>query len=390
VAEGVVEPPVDPEQLAISVTEEVAGLDRELAEIELLVGQAKAEAERHETRRWQAEERLGRFPAPLPGLATEEREAEAALVAATRRAVTMQSQVELLEGKQRALARYRDRARELADVLRAVAVARPAASEREDTEGGAGLTGLDAQEALRREIARQMHDGPAQSLTNITLQAQIVQRLVGRDDERAQAELTQLVAMVQQTLDATKTFIFDVRPMVLDDLGLVPTLRRAVRDRAQRSGVAVDLEVSGSDRRVRAELESAIFRIVDEAVIGFLATKPLGIQVHLEWTETALIAMVRVVPATTPATPAPAAPAPAPAPAGANVPAALADMIRDQREDEAERRAAAAAAQARAIALPDATWRAIQVRAHAAGVEVALTEDGRRLEIRAEMGPSPA
>jgi two-component system, NarL family, sensor histidine kinase DegS len=389
VAEGVVEPPADPERLASAIDEEVVGLDRELAEIELLIGQARTEAERHEARRWQAEERLGRFPAPAAGTATDEREAQAALVAATRRAVTMQSQVELLEGKQRALARYRDRARELSEVLRAVAIARPAPSAQDGEGGGTALSGLDAQEALRREIARQMHDGPAQSLTNITLQAQIVQRLVGRDDERAQAELTQLVGMVQQTLDATKTFIFDVRPMVLDDLGLVPTLRRAVRDRAQRSGVAVDLEVSGSDRRARPDLESALFRIIDEAVIGFLATKPLGIQVHLEWTESSLIAMVRVVPVAVPAAPEPAAAMSPPAPTISNVPDALADMIRDQREDEAQRRVAAVAAQARAIALPDATWRAIEARAHAAGVEVALTEDGRRLEITADMGPSP-
>ena len=78
---------------------------------------------------------------------------------------------------------------------------------------------LDAQEDLRREIARAMHDGPAQSLTNIVLQAQIVERLVDQDPASASAEVHQLVAMVQQTLEATKTFIFDVRPMVLDDLG---------------------------------------------------------------------------------------------------------------------------------------------------------------------------
>src|SRR5260370_1388528 len=86
---------------------------------------------------------------------------------------------------------------------------------------------LSSQEDLRREIARQMHDGPAQSLTNIVLQAQIVERLMSQDPAKAPAEVHQLIAMVQRTLDATKTFIFDVRPMVLDDLGLVPTLRRA-------------------------------------------------------------------------------------------------------------------------------------------------------------------
>ena len=89
---------------------------------------------------------------------------------------------------------------------------------------------LSAQEDLRREIARSMHDGPAQSLTNIVLQSQIVDRLLERDPAVARGELKLLVQMVQQTLDATKNFIFDVRPMVLDDLGLVPTLRRATRE----------------------------------------------------------------------------------------------------------------------------------------------------------------
>src|SRR5204863_1481617 len=78
---------------------------------------------------------------------------------------------------------------------------------------------LTAQEDLRREIARQMHDGPAQSLTNIVLQAQIVERLMAGDPDRARNEVKLLIGMVQQTLEATKSFIFDVRPMVLDDLG---------------------------------------------------------------------------------------------------------------------------------------------------------------------------
>ena len=94
---------------------------------------------------------------------------------------------------------------------------------------------LGAQEDLRREISRAMHDGPAQSLTNIVLQAQIVERLVASDPASARRG-PRARAMVQQTLDATKSFIFDVRPMVLDDLGLVPTLRQGGRDRGGGSG----------------------------------------------------------------------------------------------------------------------------------------------------------
>ena len=125
---------------------------------------------------------------------------------------------------------------------------------------GVGRVILAAQEDLRRDIARAMHDGPAQSLTNIVLQAQIVERLLERDPAAAAAEVRELTAMVQRTLEATKAFIFDVRPMVLDDLGLVPTLRRVARDRSRRAGLPVEFESLGTDRRLPMELESAIFR----------------------------------------------------------------------------------------------------------------------------------
>ena len=133
---------------------------------------------------------------------------------------------------------------------------------------------LSAQEDLRREIARAMHDGPAQSLTNIVLQAQIVDRLVARDPEQARGEIRQLVAMVQSTLDATKSFIFDVRPMVLDDLGLVPTLRRAARERGRRAHVPVEFESFGSDRRMAMEVEGGLFRILDETLGGVPVVEP--------------------------------------------------------------------------------------------------------------------
>ena len=141
----------------------------------------------------------------------------------------METQVDVLEGKRRALARYRDAVATYLDAAAGwsdAAMARSAAPRRRSTaDGDAPMPAavsrlvLGAQEDLRREIARAMHDGPAQSLTNIVLQAQIVERLVERDPASAAGEVRLLIAMVQQTLDATKSFIFDVRPMVLDDLG---------------------------------------------------------------------------------------------------------------------------------------------------------------------------
>ncbi|MGZ6345031.1 MAG: sensor histidine kinase, partial [Candidatus Limnocylindrales bacterium] len=323
-------------ELAAALAEDGARLGRELEEVELLIGQARQEAARHEGRRASAEQRL----AEVQGRSADHdlQEATAALLAATQRTALMESQIDVLEGKQKTLVRMRERIVALAGELAALpAGSAPAAQleagapinadagapsgSEQAAPGGAAeeppptpsaRVVLDAQEDLRRDIARAMHDGPAQSLTNITLQAQIVQRLMKSDPERAEAEVAQLVNMVQQTLEATKTFIFDVRPMVLDDLGLVPTLRRAARDRGRRAQVPIDFDSLGADRRLPPELESAFFRIVDDALVGFLEIDASRVGVRLEWGERDVRAEVRAVPSEEP-TPAPVAePAPPP------------------------------------------------------------------------------
>ena len=85
---------------------------------------------------------------------------------------------------------------------------------------------VQAQEEERRRLARQMHDGPAQSLTNFILQAEICQRLFDRSPDRAAEELDNLKTSASATFQKVRDFIFDLRPMMLDDLGVVPTVRR--------------------------------------------------------------------------------------------------------------------------------------------------------------------
>jgi hypothetical protein len=333
----------------------------------------------------------------------------------------MQGQVDVLEGKAKVLARYRDGASRIADQLDALAQGEPIDAEAPDREtassatawggrGGAAAAApdaddvhdlppavsrmvLSAQEDLRREIARQMHDGPAQSLTNIVLQAQIVDRLLARDPAAAAAEVRQLIVMVQATLDATKSFIFDVRPMVLDDLGLLPTIRRAAREWGRRSRIPVELESFGTDRRLTMELESGLFRIIDDAVGGFLSGRPERITIRMDWTD-GLEARVTAHRAAGQSAESGARPSAASAAddaaraeqsrgrgkgKGAAVagqsdamPAALAAMIEDRTaEDTAARHAVGA--------LPVAVRREIRQRAATLGVELDLPED--RLEV---------
>jgi hypothetical protein len=304
----------------------------------------------------------------------------------------MEAQVDILEGKQKALGRFRDHVRGLATAL----AGQPASTGTAGADAQHGPAGelessraiLDAQEDLRREIARQMHDGPAQSLTNIALQAQIVQRLVDRDPARASIEVAHLVAMVEQTLDATKTFIFDVRPMVLDDLGLVPTLRRAARERGRKAQVPIDFDSVGADRRIGNDLESGLFRIIDDAIGGYLATRPAQVEIRLDWSERSLEARVRGLHSDEAPPPESSPRAPTSSPVrdrgrgrgrGEEMPAALAQMIEEQQAGAAAASAAAASAVAQARALPAHVWQQIQQRARTVGISVELDEAGQRL-----------
>jgi two-component system sensor histidine kinase DegS len=384
-------PADDAASLASQLRLDIAALDSELAEIQMLIGQARSEAQRHEQRRVQAAEKLA---APKRGGADDMADAYGQLVTMTKRATLMEAQVEVLEGKHRALARHRAAVAAILERIEgAPTVVQPGGRLGDAARGvGAGPDDgahgeipenlppsvsrvvLSAQEDLRRDIARAMHDGPAQSLTNIVLQAQIVDRLVDKDPAYARGETRLLVSMVQQTLDATKNFIFDVRPMVLDDLGLVPTLRRSTRERGRRSHIPVEFESVGQDIRLAVDVESAVFRILDEALSAYLGLGPERVLLHLDWgdvLEARLTAHRAVImPAQTMA----AGEIP-----GGDVPDALRQMIQD-RED-ARQAAVEAAEEAAIVGLPPATRRDILARAASIDATVEFPAGGGEVRL---------
>ena len=353
---------------------ELEGLERELSEIGLLLDQARTESTRHEQKRAQAAERAAGVAGS--GQASELAEANAQLVTLTRRAAIMESQLDVLAGKQRTLERYRDgltRVRDaLGDAGLAVLPVAAGSAAGVDAAGHAvapgatpaavGRTVLVAQEDLRREIARSLHDGPAQSLANIVLQAQIVDRLLDRDPAAARAGVQELVTMVQRTLETTKTFIFDIRPMVLDDLGLVPTLRRVARDRSRRTGIPVAFESVGPDRRLPVDLEGSVFRIADDALGGLLAAGPERVTLALDWREADLVLLASAVHAATVDVIS--------GEPSADMPAALRAMF-----DERRARAAATGG------LPADVVRTIEDRSAAAGGRLEIAADGWALTV---------
>jgi two-component system, NarL family, sensor histidine kinase DegS len=125
---------------------------------------------------------------------------------------------------------------------------------------------IEAQEDERLRVSRQIHDGPAQTMTNLVLRAEICERLLDMDPMRAKTELSGLKSAVNNTLQETRRFIFDLRPMILDDLGLEPTLRRYMQQFVEKYKIEGGVTVNGVNGRLPLSLEVGIFRIVQEAL----------------------------------------------------------------------------------------------------------------------------
>ena len=125
---------------------------------------------------------------------------------------------------------------------------------------------IQAQEVERKRLSNKMHDGPAQALANFILQVEIAQRLFDLDIDQARDELDQLKANANATFTKVRDFIFELRPMMLDDLGLVPTLRHYFEAFKEQHDVEVHFSATGTERRLDSYLEIMIFRALQELV----------------------------------------------------------------------------------------------------------------------------
>ncbi len=153
----------------------------------------------------------------------------------------------------------RDRAETLADL----AVAHNAAALRRELLGQI----IGAQEAERARVARDLHDQIGQSLTSMLLALRVVENTPpGNADFAQRAE--ELRELVTDTLDDVRQLAFDLRPTVLDDIGLVAGIERLVETYRVRLGLTVTLDFGGldDDERLPRETETVVYRIVQEAL----------------------------------------------------------------------------------------------------------------------------
>ncbi len=125
---------------------------------------------------------------------------------------------------------------------------------------------IKAQEEERRRVAREIHDGPAQAMANVVFRAEVCERIMDVDVPRCKYELSSLREQVRGCLKETRKIIFALRPMTLDDLGLVPTIRRLLESLKERIKISTDIVVLGPEKRIESYVEVGIFRIIQEAL----------------------------------------------------------------------------------------------------------------------------
>jgi two-component system sensor histidine kinase DegS len=243
---------------------------RELSEIENLIRQTSAEVEKLQQRELTVSNRLRDLEvnidkynkADIKNFYTSAQEVQ-------MRLLSMRGQLDQLNFRHQLLKARQSQLFELTQAIEPLigVNARSEASSRPIESGDEMIANIiQAQEKERLRISLQMHDGPAQAMSNLVLRAEICQRLMDRDVEMARNELGALKSAINGTLQETRRFIFDLRPMTLDDLGLVPTLRRYIQQFSEKNKLEINLMTQSADARLPSHYEVAIFRFIQEAL----------------------------------------------------------------------------------------------------------------------------
>ncbi|MBI0577708.1 sensor histidine kinase [Neobacillus cucumis] len=159
-----------------------------------------------------------------------------------------------------------------------------------------GLKIIEAQEEERKRMSREIHDGPAQMLANVIMRSDLIERVYRESGpEDAFSEIHSFKKMVRSALYEVRRIIYDLRPMALDDLGLVPTLRKyllTIEEYHKHS--KIDFVNIGLEHRLPAKYEVALFRMIQESVQNALKhANACEIKVKLEMTKTAITVLIK-------------------------------------------------------------------------------------------------
>jgi two-component system, NarL family, sensor histidine kinase DegS len=159
-----------------------------------------------------------------------------------------------------------------------------------------GFQLIQAQEEERLKLSREIHDGPAQMLANILMRSDfLIKTYRQRPQEDAIKELNDMKEQVRSALGEVRRIIYDLRPMALDDLGLVPTLKKYLKSLEQYNHISIQFDYLGNnEKRLNTRLEVAIFRLIQEAVQNACKhANPSTVFVKLEFLQNKINVLVK-------------------------------------------------------------------------------------------------
>ncbi len=279
------------EQLALmqgQTRQELGHSQQQLQEIRLLLHQTSGEVEKLMQRELALANRVRDMESNLDGYSrTDIRTIYNANYEVQLRLFMMRSQAERLEARQQNIQEYQDKLRTILELLMVHADivnrddAREATARDVESDGSlvptwqSAIAVLDGQEEERLRLARELQDGPAQAISNLMLQLEVCRQVLKYDPDGAQRELDALKAMLVNTLRDARRLLAYIRPLPLDDLGVVEMLRRDVAEMGRERGVAVNVS-AGLSGALPKYLQVALFRLLQGATAAVLGMEQPG------------------------------------------------------------------------------------------------------------------
>lgn len=159
-----------------------------------------------------------------------------------------------------------------------------------------GIRIIYAQEEERKRLSREIHDGPAQMMANVLMRTDLIERTYREKGiEQAIAEIADLKKTVRNALSEVRRIIYDLRPMALDDLGIVPTLKKYLSTVTEYNPeVSIHFQSRSTEKRIPSNYEVSIFRLVQECVTNAMKHgKSKDIWVKLEWLKDAVNIVIK-------------------------------------------------------------------------------------------------
>jgi two-component system sensor histidine kinase UhpB len=129
---------------------------------------------------------------------------------------------------------------------------------------------INAQEEERKRIARSLHDDTGQSISSLIINLEMLEKHLPTDDKETIDRLSTLRRMASTSLDGLRSIIYDLRPAILDDLGLIPAIRWFARTNLEVAGIQVDLEFPDDLPTLPQSINTTLFRITQEGVSNII------------------------------------------------------------------------------------------------------------------------